>query len=453
MNEREQKERFQRAVDSSLSGLRGDPDLAGRLLRSARRKEEIKVKKKLSLGVVLILILILASATALAATLLWEQYAPQVKRLERELGDYAQWPLSEKTALIQALVHMGYIQEDERTKLLLDETVPEKEREAQVDAILLALTGQKDVRELNLDVLTYALLGSSDAWTPEQRVWWNEVTGMFQDESGNPDTLIRPDGKELPEADAVAIAKAAILSAFDLPEDALDQARPVANLYMTDARPNYRRWDIQFKLYRADGSDYVERIYCAIVDMAGNVIGDPDVGVDTPQAQAVAAKTLSQKLNSPEMQLYLRCCQEAKSAPFMEWPYELKAAYSQELVSLGLDQENIDRDIAQTVLYIYGVPGKDALSHEAALTAAREALQAEYGLTEVVMGEYTRICEAFDVTDPDNPLWRFVLIHPDNWDGIRYRAVLDGKTGAPLVLEVLPWQPFSKDQNYDQKYY
>ena len=69
MTDREIRERFHRAVDTTLSGLEGDPMLSQRIILQARPKEEPKMKKKLSIGFVIVLALLLMSVTALAAGL------------------------------------------------------------------------------------------------------------------------------------------------------------------------------------------------------------------------------------------------------------------------------------------------------------------------------------------------------------------------------------------------
>ena len=46
---------------------------------------------------------------------------------------------------------------------------------------------------------------------------------------------------------------------------------------MTEQRPVYRRWFIQFQVLREGSDDYVEKYYSCIVDPEGNVIGDPDI--------------------------------------------------------------------------------------------------------------------------------------------------------------------------------
>ena len=69
MTDREIRQRFHRAVDTTLSGLEGDPLLSQRVLLRARQKEEPKMKRKLSVGAVIVLALLLMSVTALAAGL------------------------------------------------------------------------------------------------------------------------------------------------------------------------------------------------------------------------------------------------------------------------------------------------------------------------------------------------------------------------------------------------
>ena len=72
MREDLNRAKMHKAIDSTLSGLNGDPWLFQRV--SARAAEgETKVKKKLSTGLVLVIVLMLIAAVALAVTLLTHQ--------------------------------------------------------------------------------------------------------------------------------------------------------------------------------------------------------------------------------------------------------------------------------------------------------------------------------------------------------------------------------------------
>ena len=70
MNEHRDKARLQHALDTTLSGLSGDPWLKGRVLQSAKG-EKPKMKRKMSLGLVLIIVLALMAAVALATGLIF----------------------------------------------------------------------------------------------------------------------------------------------------------------------------------------------------------------------------------------------------------------------------------------------------------------------------------------------------------------------------------------------
>ena len=69
MTDQKDRQRFHRAVDTTLSGLEGDPMLAQRIILQARPKEEAKMKRKISVGFAIVLALLLMSVTALAAGL------------------------------------------------------------------------------------------------------------------------------------------------------------------------------------------------------------------------------------------------------------------------------------------------------------------------------------------------------------------------------------------------
>lgn len=274
----------------ATSGVQPNPYLAQRVLAAARDEGVPVVKKKLSLGLVFILILLLTGTVALAATLLWQDYVPQMKQTEHEMGDYVEWPATRRIQLAKDIVAMGYLDESEDTLILSSETATEQDKAAAADRLMLKLTGLEDVKEIHSTLITYAIMGHEDTWTPEQRVWWNGIETMYGDD-GATDTLIVPTKDVLSEQDAITIARAAIQEAYGFDDAYMSSLHPVANLYTTDERPDYKRWDIQFKKYREGSSTYVEKVYSAVVDENGEVISDPDVGIDHPAESVERMKT------------------------------------------------------------------------------------------------------------------------------------------------------------------
>lgn len=417
MDERNVSERIVRAVDARLSGLTGDPWMARRVV--ARAQEQFpKRRKKRAVALIVAAVLALAGVGALAASLLWRDQAASMKQIEQTEGDYAGWAIEDKAALVRALVDSGHLMQGGETERLFDEGTPEAERHAIADALLLALTGQTAVEEISVDIITYAVMGVEDFWTPEERVWWQQLTRRFDGDDGADDTFLVPDDGVITEAEAVAAAREAILSARGLEEDALDAALPVADLYVTEQQPDRPRWNVQFKLFREGSDSYVEHVYSAVVDArSGEVLSD--TGATQPDEAAIA----SARPDTPLLEAIDAMAESVQRdiASFPAWPLSLKAEYARDIAPKvraivdGGDlaplcrSEDPDLYVIAAAAYDYGLPGEGDLAQEDALERAREAVRERFDLSQEALSLYTDVFVYFDATDPDAPLWRFVL--------------------------------------------
>lgn len=461
-----EKALVQAAIDDCLSGVDNMPSLLTEVMRKAKGEE--KVKKKLSLGLVLMIVLLLAAVGALAAAL-WEQQVVPMKEIEKSQGDYINWNINQKQTLIKALLESGSLApSDETAKLLSDET-DEAAKHLIADQLVLALTGQTDAKEITVDIITYAIMGATDYWTPEQRVWWQEITQQYHGDEGCPDTLIVPDQNDLTQAQAIAIAKAAILKAYAFSPDALDQAVPVAILYVTQQRPDYKRWDVQFKFFREGTKNYLERVYTAVVDENGHVIADDDVGVSSVEDAAQQYRETKEKERSAIVQTYRSFADKGNSAPIQQWPLALKAAYSEQVRPMVLsalssgkltayEDESTsmeERNIIASTVFAYGMPSEGDMSEAAAKQKANQLLQERYGYNEA---DFLYTFVYFDVTDSSRPLWRFVYLpanHPNATIHHLYRIELDARTGETVGVEQIQEQSqiASGSLEYDKKLY
>lgn len=449
---------IRRVMDSCLPGLENRPDFDWEVLRKVRGEE--KVKKKLSIGLVLLIVLMLAAVTALATALLWQQQVIPMKEIEQAEGDYMDWPVSQKKALIQALIASGHIKESAETALLFDDATNESEMHAIADQLVLKLTGQTDVKEITVDIITYAIMGPSDTWTPEQRVWWQQVTKRFYGDI-NPDTLILPTEDVLSEKEAVAIAKQAVMEAWNDSEEVLENALVVADLYVTEQRPNYRRWSIQFQLRRED--DYVERIRAVIVDEYGEVIGDPDVSMPSVWELAENERANQEAEASPIVQAYMKYAEQANSAPIQQWSLALKSAYSQEIrpmVQLALNSGEMkaydaddagptEKTIIASTTYAYGLPAQSDISEADALAKAKQEMSERYHQNAE---DFLFVFTYFDITDSTCPLWRFVFLPaslPDTNMNYLYRIELDAHTGDIVSTREVEKQQLLLRLDYD----
>ena len=52
-----------------------------------------------TVAAILVMVLLLTGTVALAATLLWQDYVPQMKQTEHEFGDYDEWPAARRIQL------------------------------------------------------------------------------------------------------------------------------------------------------------------------------------------------------------------------------------------------------------------------------------------------------------------------------------------------------------------
>lgn len=455
MNERNVSERIVRAVDARLSGLTGDPGMARRVL--ARSKASPVRRKKRAAALIVAAVLALAGMGALAASLLWREQAAPMKQVEQTEGDYAGWAIEDKAALVRALVDSGHLAKSGETDRLFDEGTPEDERHAIADALLLALTGQTAVEEISVDIITYAVMGAEDFWTPEERVWWQQLTRRFDGDDGADDTFIVPDDSVISEAQAVTAAREAILSARGLEEGALDAALPVADLYVTQQQPDRPRWNVQFKFFREGSDSYVERVYSAVVDArSGEVLSD--TGATQPDEATIA----SARPDTPLLEAIDAMAESVQRdiASFPAWPLALKAEYARDIaprvraiVDSG-DLTPLDNGagpnlyVIAAAAYDYGLPGEGDLAQEDALERAREAVRERFDLSPETLSRYTDVLVYFDATDPDAPLWRFVLqpemgardaLGQAQYD-LRYRVEIASPTGDVVSTEAFERQ-------------
>jgi len=253
-----------------------------------------------------------------------------------------------------------------------------------------------------------------DTFTPEERVWQQE-SDRSKPHNEADDTFVNPTESDFPQEEAIRIAKEAILKAYSLPDDALNHVRVVTNLYVTEQRPDYRRWFVQFQVLREGSEDYAEKYYSCIVDPEGKVIGDPDINeksvfeyAENKQSSVIAT------YNDYVMN-------KAGGWVFQYWSPELKADFSEKVLpevsaivesgdlSLLDNGGDIDYDLMAIAMHRYGLPRETDITVEQAYQIAVGYLKEHYGLSEDIISHYDQWYYSYDITDPDNPKWCIVF--------------------------------------------
>ena len=211
MSDRISRKEFQRAIDSTLSGLQGNPYLYQRV--SARAQEgEKKVKKKVSAGLIVMIILLLITLSAAAAALLSgrevvEQFAlPLARGNDTDTRIEGEFSYDELLQLLEAANENG-ITLDEGTGLMR--------------AIRQGQGYWED--EAIMDICRKAFGGLFYEWTIEEQHWYQEIMNQMNNMDENPYCL--PGEDDMPSKEARALAVKTLRAEYgnDLPLD--DPAR------------------------------------------------------------------------------------------------------------------------------------------------------------------------------------------------------------------------------------
>ncbi len=420
--------------------------------------------------VCLVFFISLVSSYALADDYVsWEDYVYTFRETDKQFGPYDVWPIAEKEKLIQVLLDLGHILASANTDLLWNETTPETEKHNIADTLMLDLVGQHTVdglQGIRYESVTYAIMGMEWDWTAEQRVWWQDVTYLYSD-NNNPDQYVLAQPSDLPEADAIAIAKESIIDAYALPDDALDNAVAITNLYVTRNHPDYRRWEINLSL-RDENDQKIGYGFSVTVSPDGRVIADPDLDRQHVREDAVYRQTLVDDQTPPMVALYQSYAEKEDSFLAWKWTASAKADYctqTQAQIQEALKTNDLSvitnhaylPELIQTPIqemivcsaFVYGYPNDTQLQAEEALIIAKQALMDEFAFDDEKLANLCHY-ESFDITHPDKPLWKFVFCPNDFMAedvNVFYKVKIDANTHHLVTVFEIDFDQALKDEN------
>ena len=259
------REAFHEAIDTTLSGLQGNPFLAQRIMNQERTGEPV-VKKRLSVGLVLAIVLMLIAVTALAVALLSpkevvEQVAvPMAQENDKEWRIEMDFTPEELAAFIRACNENG---------IDLDEN----------HVIMEAIRNGKGYNEEEaiMAVCRVAFGGNYGEWTIAERHWFQDMMVSIGWAWENSVALPGPD--DLTEEDARGRLIAAIQTEFgpDLPLE--DREQFSVSIDFSAEPSEVAAWTLTCTP-RAEGA---EARYEAYLDRDGRVTGVRRVPYDRPQ--------------------------------------------------------------------------------------------------------------------------------------------------------------------------
>ncbi|MBQ7867935.1 MAG: hypothetical protein IJ354_07285 [Clostridia bacterium] len=472
MNEQILREKIHRAIDLRLAGMQPMHDI---VKETKCRQTKKRINKRMNFRFVLVpLLIFVLSASAIAAVFLWKDYVGRMIEMEKENGLYWQWDCASKIALVETLHEMGYVNQEDSFSKLFDQTTEEQEKEKLADEIVLAFlennpyikeyetTFNHDIHTVTAGLLNFAIYGPSEKWTAEKRVWWQSITNP-DGSSANDMRLVNPEDNEISEKEAILIATKALISTMNVSEAELENAQIVADMYITDERPQYKRWLVTFNILQEGSNQYIEHSYEVFIDGHGHQIADIDYGSKLLEEKAayLDAVELDQRYTDI-LEVYQNFSDYEDSYLIRAWSLEAKAEYSkalrkrvQKLLEKDYPNTFSHGEIIASTRLVYGLPKVEDIQRNEAYELAYSYVCQEYDL-ELQQEFYFDSYEYYDITDADSPVWKFVFF-PESFEGIVnvpvYKVTLDARTGDRKTVMRYWWKEIFDKKPYHEVWY
>jgi len=421
-------------------------------------KEEPVMKRKVSVVLVFAIITVLLAGIAYAAITLRDT-GRQVVETEQTEGYYFEWPVKEKKVLVSALVGLGYVEETAEVKQLIANTLPEDEAHRVADEALIAFTGM-EVSEISFMEIMEAAWGPFEQWTKDEQAWYSQLMIDMNIQKDDHTLYVLPEGP-VDEAQAIAIARREIAKGYGIKESALNSYSITTSFQVPEfAPPGDKQAYWYVELTAPENMPKDERpfgiFWVFIHPETGELLESMESLLAERAAWAAEDARRNEFLSHP---VYVADSELYRQSDTVFWnrTLEQKAEYSKKvkpLVQAILDSGDlsvitydgqVDNDILAATTYTYGLPEERDIPQRRALDIATGAIRDTYGLKDKTLSLYGWICTSFDITNPEKPLWRF-LIQPSpgvlsgvdletSQYNLRYRVELDARTGEITQIE------------------
>ena len=362
MREDLNRAKMHKAIDSTLSGLNGDPWLFQRV--SARAAEgETKVKKKLSAGLVLAIIMILIAAVALAVTLLTHQEiveqvaVPLAVDNDAGVGVNNTYNAEELAELVRSLNENGI-------------TLEENNR------IMQALQNGQGYyeEETIMEICRQAFGGNYYTWTLEQQDWYEKLMVQIGFHESHQTRMPGEDNMKYEDAEAFAFRKIREAYGQDLPLEDRSVWQLSRQFYAENPDdPASAGWSFTLEPKDIDHGQY----YVSFNDK------DPEGSVSV----GANIHDWSQPYTGEELMSHFNT---VYSWSHGQWPQEAWQRLHEMLQSAEIDPTSRDAQALKAFrMTEYPAPGEKDISRETAIQKAKESLQdSRAALDGAVLTEY-----------------------------------------------------------------
>lgn len=403
MTERELRD----ALREGLSGCSFPRGRQENVLRQLRGEE--KMTRKLSVGLVLLLVLALAAVTALAVTVS-RQYFADLAQLQFESGYYDDWSLKEKETMVDIMRDNSMMDDDTASALKAG-------GESAIDEYMIGrygINGRSDV--IGLYAILDKELGAIDTWSMEQKAWYSQLLKEHGLLGSDEEIYLMPGDEAIAPEEAIAIARAAIEEAWELPDNAL-AGYESAWEYMTfadDADGSMTHYSITFR-----NGDSADGSYHCSVSPTGHVLSSADNAIFGSPAEQRQWQRENEEADlhwrDTEVEAILAEYAQAhglgESYMFRTWSIEDQYAVT-ELMRPVILQHMADDPLYSNELNIYlathfyGLPDEQSMPQQEAETAAIAQVAQELSVPETLL-EVPFL--HYDMTDPAQPPWKVTV--------------------------------------------
>lgn len=239
------------------------------------------MKRKLTVGLVLALVLTLLTVTAVAAALL-NQHIEKAMDIAANKGEFTEWALDDKIALINAMTEAGIPLPPERLSAISDAGSSDEEKERAATELLVEIYGSEE----HISHFTIAShdWGDPFQWTFEQQEWFWETLrekGLY---TGKIKYLL-PGENDLTREQVVLIAKKAVQDAYHLPEEIVQGYDADVTFFTIEGTDIAPRWRVCLGYTNAQAAEHT-----VLLTRDGQVTEDASLYIFKPEAATSASQ-------------------------------------------------------------------------------------------------------------------------------------------------------------------
>ena len=265
-------------INAELSFLDSRPSLHYDIM--SQIKGEKVVNKKVSLALVFVLILLLSGTVAIAATIL-NLHIEKAMDIAAEKGEFVDWKLDDKIALINAMNEAGIHLPQEKLSIVLDADSSDEERDRVATELLVDIYGSEE----HISHFTIAShdWGDPRQWTLEQQVWFWETLrekGLYTGEI----KYLLPDETDLTRDQVVMIAKQAVQDAYALTEEIVQGYDADVTFFTIEGTDVAPRWRVYLGYADEEAAEHT-----VLLTRDGQVTEDASLYIFKPGVSVTAA--------------------------------------------------------------------------------------------------------------------------------------------------------------------